>query len=273
MPKTHHPRLLRACALAGVVTLAAAAAACGDSGGATAAGGVKLVKGGKLTVCSDIPYAPFEYEDNGKVVGIDADIVRQVATNLKLEATFVDTDFDGIFAALAAKKCDMIASSVTITDERKKANDFSNGYYDINQSLLVRKADAAKYTDLPALKGKTVGVQSETTGADYAKAQASANGFTVKEFTGADDMFSALRANQVDALLQDYPVNAYNATKTGESVVTKLFTTQKESYGFVVRKDNAALTTAINSALDTLKKDGSYDKIIESYLGKKTVSG
>ena len=68
----------------------------------------------------------------------------------------------------AAGNCDMIASSVSITDERKQANDFTQGYFEIHQSLLVRKGDETKYKDFASLKGKTIGVQSETTGADFA---------------------------------------------------------------------------------------------------------
>jgi polar amino acid transport system substrate-binding protein len=261
-------RLIRACVA--VTALGLLAGACGDDGGGSStSSGVKLVKSGTLTVCSDIPYAPFEYEEANKVVGIDADLVREMASGLSLQATFVDTDFDGIFAALAAKKCDMIASSVTITDERKKSNDFSDGYYEISQSLLVRTADAAKYTDLPALKGKTVGVQSETTGADFAMAQATANGYSVKEFTGADDMFTALKASQVDALLQDFPVNAYKALTGGDSAVTKVFDSEKESYGFVVPKSNPELTKALNAGLAAAKANGKYAAVLEKYLGKK----
>ena len=256
---------------AAIAALALLAGACGDDGGSSDSSttGFSLVKSGTLTVCSDIPYAPFEYEDGGKIVGIDIEIIEAIATGLSLKTNFVDTDFDGIFAALAAKKCDLIASSVTITDERKKTNDFSDGYYEISQSLLVRSGDATKYTDLPTLKGKTVGVQSETTGAEFAKAQATANGYSVKEFTGADDMFTALKATQVDALLQDYPVNAYRAKVGGDSAVTKVFGSNTEAYGYVVSKTNPKLTAKVNEGLASLKTKGTYVTILEKYLGKQ----
>lgn len=243
------------------------------SAAAAAPVSVKTRDEGKLTVCSDIPYAPFEFnDDSGDVVGVDADLIRGIAEGLGLEAEFVDTDFDGIFAALAAKRCDAISSSVSITEERKQQNDFTQGYFSIQQSLLVRKGEEATLNDLPALKGKTVAVQSGTTGADFAKANAEANGYTVKEFTGADDMFTALDAKQVDAALQDFPINAYRAQQSGTSVVSKKFEGQGEEYGFVVPKDNPELTAAMNAQLDAMRADGRYDAILKKYLGDLAAS-
>ncbi|HUS60815.1 MAG TPA: transporter substrate-binding domain-containing protein [Acidimicrobiales bacterium] len=237
------------------------------SGTGSSAEAIDTIATGKLTVCSDIPYAPFEFEEAGNVVGIDPDLMRAVGHDLELDVVFQDTDFDGIFAALAARKCDVIASSVSITDERKKANDFTDGYFEINQSLLVRVGDKSTVDSLEKLSGRVVGVQSETTGAAFANERAKDAGFKVKEFTGADEMFTALKAKQVDGLVQDFPINAYNARVTGDTFVAKVFTdTEKEQYGFVVRKGNDELRKAIDKALDGLRASGGYDKILGKYL-------
>ena len=112
-------------AAAGDTTAVAAsettAAAAGDTTAAAAAA-VKTAKNGKLVVCSDIPYAPFEYYTNGAdgdVTGIDVDILNGIAKEVGLTTDYIKTPFDGIFAALAAGSCDMIASSVSITPDRK----------------------------------------------------------------------------------------------------------------------------------------------------------
>lgn len=273
-----------------VLLLALGGVACGDDGdgnnggsgppdsnapnqrvGDTAEQGrnLKLVAAGKITVCTDIPYAPFEYEEGGKVVGIDADVMRAIGGRLGLTAEFRDTDFGAIFAAMEAGNCDVIASSVSITEDRKKTHDFSDGYFDIVQSLLVRKADESKYTDLPTLRGRTVGVQSGTTGADFAKGQAGANGYTVKEFEAADDLFAALKSSQIDAIVQDFPVNAYNAQVSGETVVTKKFEDQKEQYGIVMKKGRDDLKKAINDALARIRQDDTYNSILRTYLGRQ----
>ncbi|HEV3402036.1 MAG TPA: transporter substrate-binding domain-containing protein, partial [Acidimicrobiales bacterium] len=202
--------------VAAVAVLAMVAAGCGDDDEESTgeeATGIRTIRSGTLTVCSDLPYPPFEFEEGGRTVGIDLDLMTAIAQDLGLQMAVQDTDFDGIFAALAANQCDVIASSVSITDERKQNNEFTQGYYEIQQSLLVRKADAERYKALEALNGRTVGVQSETTGEEYAQAQAPRAGFTVTSFTGADEAVTALKAGQVDGVLQDYPVNAYNAEK------------------------------------------------------------
>ena len=234
--------------------------------GPAAGKALKTVASGKLTACTDVPYAPFEFEENGQFDGIDVELVRAVAGRLALAPEFVDVDFDGIFSALNAGKCDIVASSVTITAERQKTLDFSAGYFQINQSLLVRKGDETKYNDLPALAGKTIGVQSETTGADYARANA--KGATVKEFTGADDLFTALKAGQIEAVLQDLPVNAYRAKTTGDSVVARTFTEgDKEEYGFAMKKGQTELKAAIDDALAQVKSDDTYPTILRRFLG------
>lgn len=264
--------------LALALALALASAACGGSkksdggasggGGATPATGAALptIEKGKLIACSDVPYAPFEFEEGGKVVGVDADLVRAIGGRLGVAVDFRDTDFDGIFAALDGGKCDLIASAVSITEERKKKHDFSEGYFEINQSLLVRKADAGKYADLASLKGRTVAVQSATTGADFAKQNA--QGANIKEFTGADDMFAALKSGQADGIVQDFPVNAYNAKTTGETVVAKVFNeSKKEQYGLVLPKGKPALKKAVDEALAKVRADDTYPTILRQYLG------
>ena len=243
------------------------------TGSSSAAADVDLIEDGKLTVCSDIPYAPFEFEDGGDLKGIDVDLVKGIAGELGLEADFRDTDFDGIFAALAAGNCDMVASAVSITEERKKENLFSDGYFEIHQSLLVRKDDADTYKELADLKGKVVGVQSETTGAAFAQEESEAAGYEVKEFTGADELFTALKAGQIEAILQDFPVNLHNAETTGDTVVTKQFTEEEaEEYGFVIKQGNEDLQKAVNDALATLREAGDYDEILEEYLGEGATS-
>jgi len=143
--------------LAAVAALSLVVAACGgdDSSSDTtvASGGeLELVKEGSLTVCSDAPYEPFEFQDeNGEWTGFDMDVVRAIAEDNGLELEVSVQPFDGIWLAPAAGKCDMVASSMTITEERENAADFTQSYFDAFQSLLVRKADAEKYNSLEAL--------------------------------------------------------------------------------------------------------------------------
>lgn len=229
--------------------------------------GAKLVSDGKLTVCSDIPYTPFEFEDeSGKLTGFDVELMGKLAPQLDLKPDFKQTTFDGIIASLNAGNCDVIMSAMTITDERKEQVAFTNGYFDSDQSLLVRKSDAGTYKTLADLKGKVIGVQSGTTGKDYAEAN-KPEGATIKEFESGDQIFTALTTNDVAAALQDFPVNAYRAQKGDLSVTEKIPT--GEQYGIAAKKDATQIIAALDAALANVKADGTYDQVYNTWFGSK----
>jgi polar amino acid transport system substrate-binding protein len=173
--------------------------------------GVELVEDGQLTVCSDMPYKPFEFEEDGKTTGFDYDVVSAMAKQLDVTVEFKTTPFDSIIPALNVPDCDLIASAMTITPEREEQVNFTTPYFDADQSLLVLTENKDKYATLDDLAGKTIGVQVETTGATYAK-ENMPEGATIKEFQTGDEMFPALISGDIDAALQDLPVNAYRAT-------------------------------------------------------------
>jgi polar amino acid transport system substrate-binding protein len=273
--------------LAGRRFLAAAAAlvlvvgACSDDGkdpetgspvtssvpvGPEAGKALDTVVEGKLTACTDTPRAPFEFDADGQLDGIDIELVRAVSGRLALAPAFVELHGDQLFEGLDDGRCDLVASSVAITPERQKTLDFSAGYIRIHQSLLVRKADQATVGDLAALAGRTVGVEAASAGAAYARRNAA--GVSVKEFAGTDELLSAFAAGQVDAVLHDLPVNAYEATTSGASVVVKVFTEEGgDEYGLVMKKGAAALKSAVDGALAQVRSDDTYPTILRRFLG------
>lgn len=244
-------------------------AAEGGSDSAASLDGVTLVNDGQLTVCSDMPYKPFEFEEDGETKGFDYDVVSAMGDQLGVEVEFVTTPFDSIIPALAAGNCDMIASAMTITEEREEQVNFTEPYFDADQSLLVLTENEETYATLEDLAGKTIGVQVETTGATYA-AENNPGDATIKEFQTGDEMFPALISGDIDAALQDLPVNAYRATTDPEQfVVTETFPTG-EQYGFAVTKENTALLEALNAALAASKEDGTYDAAYTTWFGEPT---
>lgn len=262
-----------------VATLGLALAACGggsSSGGddaettdTTPIDQVELnfqpISAGKLTVCSDAPYEPFEYQDeNGNWTGFDMDLMTAIAKRYGLTLEVTKQPFDGIWLAPAAGTCDIVASSITITEERAQNAAFSEPYFDADQSLLVRSEDAATYIDLASLAGKTIAVQTGTTGEAYAKENA--GDAKVQSFDDAAAMFAALEGKQVDAVLQDLPINAFRAVKQGNTQVTATFPTD-EKYGFAMAKDNVDLLDAVNESLNEFRAGGVYDEIYKKYFG------
>ena len=136
--------------LAAVAALSLVVAACGGSDSSTTEdGALSTIAEGKLTVCSDAPYEPFEFQDaDGNWTGFDMDVVRKIAEANDLELEVSVQPFDGIWLAPAAGTCDMVASSMTITAEREEAADFTQSYFDAFQSLLVSKTNEMTYTTL-----------------------------------------------------------------------------------------------------------------------------
>lgn len=224
------------------------------------------VEEGTLSICSDTPYEPFEFEggDNESgYTGFDIDLLDEVAGQMGLEIAVTDVEFDGILGNLAADNCDVVASAVTITEERSQEVDFTEPYFDSEQSLLVKKD--AGVADLAALAGKQIGVQSDTTGQTYAE-ENTPEGAEVRAFDGADSLFAALESGAIDAILQDFPVNAYRATQDDSVEVVETYATD-EQYGFAVKKDNAELLTALDEGLAAVREAGTYDELFESYFG------
>lgn len=254
--------------------LAAAAAGCAKKDtGSTAEGGAKLIRQGKLVTCTHLPYAPFQSKDSsGKVVGFDVDMIDLVAKKLNVTQEIVDTPFEGIKSGqdLNAGKCDVAAAGMTITEERKKVIDFSDPYFDATQALLVATGKA--YKSLADLNGRKVGVQSGTTGEDYVRKQAKEKNLTV-EIVSYRDLAAeqqALATGQIEGAVNDLPVwSEYIKENPGKFVVSAEFDTG-EQYGFAVRKGaNPGLLKAVNDSIADAKKDGTYARIYEKWIGKK----
>jgi polar amino acid transport system substrate-binding protein len=258
--------LAAALALTGCASSSSPAASNAATGGGSAAstaatGAVALVDAGKLTVCTNPPYEPFEFNDaSGNVVGLDIDIVGEVAKDLGVELATKVTPFEGIQsgADLNTGNCDVVASGITITADRKAKIDFSDPYFNADQGLLVPEDSDLK--DAASLKGKNVGVQQATTGETWAKD----NGLDAVTFEDLGLQIQALKTGQVDAVINDVAVLGPFASQ-GFKVAANFST--GEQYGFGVKQGNAALLTAINATLVRIHADGTYDTIYTARIG------
>ncbi|WP_334148758.1 transporter substrate-binding domain-containing protein [Microbacterium sp.] len=266
--------ILAGLALAATATLALAGCASNaggsDSGEPAAGDEYGLVEAGTLTVCSDIPYAPFEFEggDNGTgYTGFDIDLLDAVAKKLDLKLSVQDVGFDALQSGttLAAGTCDVGASAMTITEERKANIDFSDPYYDSLQSLLVRTDSGIESID--DLSGKNVGVQQGTTGESYATANA--EGAELVQYPSDGELWPAMQAGQIDAILQDQPVNLEHEKADSAYKIVETYNTD-ESYGFAFAKgEKDALREAVNGALQELRDSGDYQTIYDNYFTAK----
>jgi polar amino acid transport system substrate-binding protein len=244
-------------------------AGCGDevpeagetTSGAAGGGDVSLVSPGTLTLCTNPPYEPFEFTgEDGDVVGLDIDLVGEVAADLGAELEVVIAPFEGIESGtvLDTGTCDIVASAITITDERKGKIDFSEPYFDADQGLLV--PEGSDLTDVESLKGATVAVQQATTG----EAWAEENGLSVVQFEDLGLQIAALETGQVQAVVNDFAV-LQTFVEEGYEVAANFDT--GEEYGLGVKKGNTALLDAVNATLERVRGDGTYDALYTEWIG------
>ena len=249
---------MRALRVATVVSILAGLCVGAILPGAAIAGAASAV-----TVATDATWPPMEMVDTDKkIVGFDIDFLTAVAKEAGFTVTFKNTAWDGIFAGLAAGRYDMIASSVTITDERKKQYDFSDPYINVGQILVVPRALNVK--TLADLQGKRAGAQIGTTGAMEVKKVA---GVELKTYDEIGLAFEDMAAGRIAGVVCDEPTAAHYALQRSEykakfKIVGAAFT--QESYGFVVKKGNQELVDLLNKGIKAVKA-----KRIDEQLRKK----
>ncbi|CAA9338891.1 MAG: hypothetical protein AVDCRST_MAG34-682 [uncultured Nocardioidaceae bacterium] len=224
---------------------------------------LRTIRPGTLTVCSDIPYAPFDLLRGGTYTGFDGDLVQEIAAGLDLELRVREFGFDALQSGLAlnADRCDMVASAMGITETREEKLDFTEGYYVMEQSLMVRAG--SDITGLDDLEGRKVGVLQGTEGKTYAEGNAPSDA-TVVSLSSDAEMVRALVAREVDAVVHDLPVNLAYAEGEAFVVVEKYPT--DEAYGFAVKEGNTVLRDAINEQLEELRDDGTYQSVYDDYF-------
>jgi polar amino acid transport system substrate-binding protein len=256
--------MLKTVAAVSALSLGLAGCAAGDT--TELEGGQKIVEEGSLTVCTHMPYKPFQFNEGGEPVGFDVDLMDLVAKDLGLEQKIFDTPFEGIQSgqSLNTGQCDAAAAGMTITEERATAIDFSDPYFDATQALLVKKDSGI--ASLEDLSGKSLAVQVGTTGEIYAEDNAP-DDVTLRSFEDLALLEAAVKTGQVDAGINDNGV-LYDYVKSNPELAVATEFDTGEQYGFAVKKDsNDALLDTINQVIATAKEDGTYDKIYEKWFG------
>lgn len=225
----------------------------------------KLVTPGQLTVGSDTTFPPFESMNGQTPEGFDVDMLNAIGQQMGLKVVFQTENFDTIIASLVGHKFDVIASGMTITAERQKTIDFSDPYFDSNQSVAVLKSSGI--TTETQLYGKKIGVQSGTTGEKWATEHLVPHGAKTVPFKDTTGAFNALQAKSVDAVVNDLPVTAEiikEGPTRGFTIIDSIPT--GEQYGIGVAKDNPELLKAINDALAKIKSDGELQQIYNKWI-------
>jgi polar amino acid transport system substrate-binding protein len=286
--------LFRTLVLLCVVLVGALAfAACGgddDSGGATktptkstaatktpSAGidisGVPELKDGKLTVGSDIEYAPIEYfvEGTQNATGLDVDLMNAMGEAMGVDVEFQQVaDFAAIVQDLKTKRYDVVMSAISITVERRAEIDFVEYFGPAGTGVLVPTGNPKGITSIEGLCGLTVGAQVGTVQVDYMNEfngkQCATNPINIKTYPDNPTAVQELGLGRLDAELADDPVAAYSAAQsTGKLVEVAATRFDSAPYGIGVRKDSPELNAALKDALQAIKDNGQYASILDKW--------
>ena len=250
-----------------------------SAGGASIQAPASIKSAGTLVFCSDITYPPEESYKPGTTTpeGSDIDIGTYIAQKMGVKARFDNTGFDGIIAALLAKKCDAIISGMNDTPARRKQVAFVD-YLKVGQSFMVKSGNPAKIAGIASIAGKAASVETGTTNKDYLDAQSKklqAQGkkaIKVVTFPKDTDAANALKTGKVDAYFGDAPVAAYYIEKDPSSFAIGGTPINPIPIGIAILKSDTALQAAVKQAVSAMYADGTMDTILARWKLNKAVA-
>ncbi len=216
-------------------------------------------------------YPPFNALDAaGKVEGFDIDIGEAICARLARRCEWIVVQWDGLIPALQAGRFDVLMSSMTITDERRRQVLFSRPYYYSYGMMIAKKGSGLAFT-AEGLRGRAVGVQAATTHEHWLRDRFG-DAIELHAYPSSDEMFLDFRSGRLDAAFAEAPamvpwmeanggVAAYE--QIGPDITDPALGTE---IGIAVRKDDAALATRIDAALDAIVADGTFKAIAGRYF-------
>lgn len=233
---------------------------CGSS-----ASGSSALADGVLTVGTNAEFPPFEYvNDAGEPDGFDIALIKAIGEKMGVEVQVENMDFDALVASIGSK-IDVSIAGMTVTEERQKTVDFSTPYYEAVQYVIVKTGSDVK--SAADLAGKNIGVQLGTTGDFIAEDIEGAN---VSAYNKAVDAVNDLLNDRVDLVIVDKNPALVFTGKYADQLTAidgADFDFEAESYAIAMPKGDSDLADKINAALEELKKDGTFDKLVAEYIG------
>lgn len=231
----------------------------------------------ELKVAIDPTYEPFTFKTaDGQPTGFDVDMANAICEQVKRKCVFVEQVWDSMIPGLTAQKYDVIISSMSITDDRMKEVDFSDKYYNTPSRIVLKKT--VKYTDPASIKGKKIGVLKGSTQEAYALGELKTAGVVVNSYEAQDQVYLDLKAGRIDGTVADYlEVSGGFLSKPEGAAFALMGPELRDSkyYGYGVgvamRKGQDALKADINTAIKTIRANGSYKTMNDKYFGKYNI--
>ncbi|AMP14395.1 transporter substrate-binding domain-containing protein [Collimonas pratensis] len=226
----------------------------------------------ELRIGQDPTYEPFAYKTpDGKLVGFEIDIANALCAEMKRKCVFVDQSWEGIIPSLLAKKYDIIISSMTRTEERRKTVEFSDKIYNMPQTIVAKKGSGI--SSLPAsLKDKKVGVLKSSVQETYAIKVLEPAGATVVGYANTQDSYLDIESGRIDAVVAGLmevksgllsKPEGKSFTIVASDLVNPMFV---EGTGAAMRKQDTKLLAQVNEAIKAIRANGTYKKIADKYF-------
>lgn len=217
-----------------------------------------------LVMATNAEFPPYEYYEGGEIVGIDAEIAQAIAEALGMELVIEDMAFDSIITAVQTGKADIGLAGMTVTEERLENINFSDSYATGKQVIIVAEgSDIASPDDL---EGKTIGVQTSTTGDLYITWDYVDEGLAqIERYNKGMDAVMALVQGKIDAVVIDNePAKVFVEQNEGLKILETEYVI--EEYAAAIAKENTELLEKVNAALAELKASGKLQEIVDKYI-------
>lgn len=216
---------------------------------------------GTLKMGTESGFAPFEYNEGGKIIGIDIDIAGEIAAAWGVGVDIQDMEFTAVLTAVSSGVVDVGLAGITRTEERMKNMDFSEPYFVSHQVIVIRNDSEIKGKD--DLAGKTVGAQAGTTGEELAiEIVGEAN---VKSYDKYIMAVQDLKNGQIDAIIMDHLPAQGHTSKNSDAIKYLENPIADDNYCIAMKKGSDDLKKAIDDIIKEMKADGRLDEIIAKY--------
>lgn len=214
----------------------------------------------ELVMVTEAGFAPYEYYENGEIVGVDVEIANEIAKNLNKTLVIKDIYFDSIINELKSGKADFAIAGISITEERKKEVDFSNEYISSKQIVIVK--NNSSINSINQINRKIIAVQLGSVADDYVTNNNITNNIVrQKKYLS---MIEDLKAEKVDLIIMDeLPAKEILKNNDGLKILDGYIF--EDNYAVAVKKGNTELLNQINEVIDKLKQNGKIDEYLLKY--------
>lgn len=231
-----------------------------------------------LHIGADLTYPPYGFFKDNQPQGFDVELLELLANANKQKSEFVDTRFASLIPSLNSKKFDAIASSMFITPEREKQVNFIP-YAKVGNAFIVRTGESFAPKDVKELCGKTVSIikgsaaipKLDQLSKEYCAVNHK-NSITIREFDTSPEALQSLLAKSSDVQFDDTDVaKSFVAKVNGKVMISSTEPLYPQILGIAVRKDDPATLASLTKALETIKGNQEYQKLLDKY-GIKAVN-